>query len=368
MTSTATILLVEDEAPLRKVMASFLRSREFRILEAGNGMEALAAVRQEVPDLILSDITMDQLDGIGLLNGLRKDPRTATIPVIFITGLSDPKSIRQGMGSGADDYLTKPFAMNDLLVSIQARLEKQRLVRQAQAEAMQALSASINLSLPHELLTPLSGILGMAQLIQSESAEQSHIQAMATEILENGNRLREMVEKFLLFAQINIARANPEESQQLSSRQTECADLQLMQVAIGLAERYQRASDLQLECQSATVAMDCPLYQRAVSEILSNAFRYSPAGSPVKVRADVQENFYVIAIEDRGSGLDPVEISRVGAFMQFNRRFMEQQGTGMGLAIAKGLLEIHRGSLQLQSERGKGLRAILKIPVVPSLV
>src|SRR5207245_6100326 len=110
------------------------------------------------------------------LTALRQDPSTAAIPFIFLTGLSDRKQFRQGMGLGADDYLTKPFTVQELMTAVNTRLEKQAAVQRRSEQKLEELRGNIGMALPHELLTPLNGILGVASMMMDEGESQNAIE------------------------------------------------------------------------------------------------------------------------------------------------------------------------------------------------
>ena len=118
------ILVVEDEATIRNNVVSMLRMEGFDVLEANNGRVALALAREHIPGLILSDVMMPELDGYGLLEQLRADPATATIPLIFLSARTDRADRRRGMNLGADDYLGKPFSHGELMEAVTARIKR----------------------------------------------------------------------------------------------------------------------------------------------------------------------------------------------------------------------------------------------------
>lgn len=118
------ILVIEDEAEMRRNIITVLRLEKFEALGAENGRAGLDLARREKPDLILCDIMMPELDGHGVLTGLRADKSTAGIPFIFLTAKGEKADVRSGMNLGADDYLTKPVPKADLLAAIRSRLER----------------------------------------------------------------------------------------------------------------------------------------------------------------------------------------------------------------------------------------------------
>jgi EAL domain-containing protein (putative c-di-GMP-specific phosphodiesterase class I)/FixJ family two-component response regulator len=118
------ILIIEDEESVRENLLDLLEAEDFETITAANGRIGVHLAISEVPDLILCDMIMPEIDGIGVLTALRQDPTTATIPFIFLTAKSTKSDFRQGMNMGADDYITKPFTRVELLSAIMNRLEK----------------------------------------------------------------------------------------------------------------------------------------------------------------------------------------------------------------------------------------------------
>lgn len=128
MNKVLTLLVAEDEAAIRDNLVRLLRMEGHAVLVAEDGAQALALAREHLPDLVLSDINMPNLDGFGLLDRLRLDPRTAPIPLIFLSARSERADVRRGMALGADDYLVKPFSREEVLEAVAARLERSRML------------------------------------------------------------------------------------------------------------------------------------------------------------------------------------------------------------------------------------------------
>src|SRR5687768_510850 len=118
------ILLIDDNESIRENAAQVLRLAQYEVSEAENGKVGVEKAKLEIPDLIICDIVMPQLDGFGVLHVLSKYPTTAAIPFVFLTGKSERENIRKGMNLGADDYLVKPFAEKELLEVVERRLQK----------------------------------------------------------------------------------------------------------------------------------------------------------------------------------------------------------------------------------------------------
>ena len=127
------ILVIEDEARTREMFRDCLEAEGFQTLGAEDGLDGIQQVRQHLPDLVICDILMPRLDGYGVLSRVRQNSTTATIPFIFLTAKAGKTDRRQGMSLGADDYLTKPSTVEELLEAVSARLEKQALLQRCYA-------------------------------------------------------------------------------------------------------------------------------------------------------------------------------------------------------------------------------------------
>jgi len=133
------IVIIEDQAPMRRNLALMLELEGFAVESAANGREGLALVQSSRPDLVICDVMMPEMDGYEVVQSLREHPETATIPFVFLTAKGDRPDVRIGMNFGADDYLTKPVIRDDLLAAVQARLARAEavhdLVERAAADA-----------------------------------------------------------------------------------------------------------------------------------------------------------------------------------------------------------------------------------------
>jgi EAL domain-containing protein (putative c-di-GMP-specific phosphodiesterase class I)/CheY-like chemotaxis protein len=122
------ILVIEDEQIIRENILKLLKAEGFDVTGAENGAQGLNAAVSNLPDVIICDVMMPELDGYGVLMALRSNPVTATMPFVFLTGKAERSEMRQGMELGADDYLTKPFTKAELVGAISSRLKKQEAV------------------------------------------------------------------------------------------------------------------------------------------------------------------------------------------------------------------------------------------------
>jgi len=134
-----TILLIEDNLDVRENTAEILELADYKVFTAENGKVGVELAKKHLPDLIICDIMMPELDGYGVIHVLSKHPETATIPFIFLTAKTEKSEIRKGMNLGADDYLTKPFDDLELLDAVEIRLRKSELIRKSSSTSIDNL-------------------------------------------------------------------------------------------------------------------------------------------------------------------------------------------------------------------------------------
>jgi signal transduction histidine kinase len=316
------------------------------------------------------------MDGYGVLEELRKDPAGATIPFIFLTAKTDKSDVREGMGRGADDYLTKPFTATELITSVKARLNRKAQYDDRADEKLGELRENIILSLPHELRTPLTGILGFSDLLVLDSASMpsDKIAELAQYIHSAALRLYRLTESYLAYATLEVTLTDKERVASIRKLTTTKPRVVIEDEAIQKAQTQQRESDLVLrvdECQAVGIAEDN--LRKIVGEVVDNAFKFSDPGTAVEVVGTVKDHRYVISVSDKGRGMKPAQIKAIGAYMQFGRGLYEQQGSGFGLAIVKRLADLHGAGFEVTSTLEKETSveislALVDVPVADEVV
>lgn len=347
-----TILVIDDEQSVRKLIAEILAFAGFEVLEASGGTSGAQLAKETLPDLILCDVSMPDQDGFQTLRQVRQDANLAATPFVFLTGKTDHEDMRQGMVSGADDYLTKPFSANELIESVQARLDRRSQVSEASEKKLDDLRGNIVHMLPHELRTPLQGIIGFADILQDEyqDMEREQVGEMATHIMKSAQRLHRVVENFLVYAQIQVYRKDQQKLKSLQAETTPVSQEIIQSLIEQCPAAQSRIDDLSLWVAEETVSMSVGDLTKVVLELVDNAIKFSESGTPIEITGLADENNYRLSIQDYGRGMTSEQVQHIGAYTQFDRRFYEQQGTGLGLTIAKELVELHKGSLSVDSD------------------
>jgi len=361
------ILVIDDESWLREMIRLALEQQGFEVIEATDSTEGVAQAREQLPDLILCDVNMDKAGaGYATLAKLREDATTAAIPFILMTGLADAAGMRHGMELGADDYLPKPFKVDELYATVNARLRKVQTVRKEAEKKLSMLRSQISLILPHEMRTPLNGIISNSEMLAESagSLDPQTIAEMSQEICQSGQRLERLIENFLIYAQLEIVAADPQSINQLRSAVTAKPAELIRSAAMTQAEKAGRLNDLTLDLADAPLPVAEDYFKKIAIELVQNALKFSDAGLPVRVRLKATANEVALSVQDGGRGFSTEQISRVGAYMQFERKMQDEQGFGLGLAIAKKLVELHGGTLLIESNQGMGSTVTVKLPRV----
>ena len=360
----AKILVIDDDEHVCEMISSSLQLEGFETVSALDGTEGVEAARTHLPDLIICDIVMPNLDGYGTLKAVRGDPATAMIPFIFLTGQATKSDMRQGMVLGADDFLTKPLMIGELVAAIRTRLQKHALVKQETERKLDELRVNLSLSLPHEIRTPLSGIIGFAEVLRDDvkSLGPEEISEMAKIILKSATRLGHMVENFLTFAQLEMLAATSAPMAFVGKDTTVMFDLHVEEIVEKKGKEYARAEDVVLSLGGADASISTQSGKRIVEELVDNAFKFSSRGQSIEVTTKAVDDFWVLTVEDHGVGMESKEIAQIGAYKQFQRKAREQQGSGLGLAIALKMSQLYGGTLAVQSEIGKGTVVTVHIP------
>ncbi len=359
------VLVIEDDESMRELVGIALRDRNFEVFEAADGDEGLRIAIKELPDLILCDVKMDRITGYEVLASLRQQPVAATIPFILMTGIDDPggMGMRHGMEQGADDYLRKPFDIESLYATVDARLKKAEMIRSESERRMAALRDNISLMLPHELRTPLNGILAYGDMLRSDAdtLKPSEVAEMGQVISESGHRLERLIENFLIYTKTELIGSDPQQLAALRGDPCEDAASVVEEQARKQAEAFGRSADLDLELHPLPMPMSREYLSKVVSELVQNAFKFSLPDTPVSVGLAACDGQVQLSVSDIGLGMTSEEISRIGAFMQFGRKNLEQQGLGLGLTIARRLVGLYGGEVRVESEEGQGTRVEVRL-------
>jgi two-component system sensor histidine kinase/response regulator len=353
------ILIIEDDLAIRSNLQDLLEIHSHTVLAAADGPTGIR-LAADGPDLIFCDMVMPGMNGDEVIAAIRQFPCCLDTPFVFLTALSNRADQRFGMLLGADDYITKPFTERDIVDAIATRTRRQLPLRQRVEELLAERRTVVGANWSHELLTPMTTVLGGLDLIESEATtiKPDELIELLGIIRHGAVRQLTLSRKLILYFELELLKAGP------SGVNGHCPIAETVAAgAIKVAQEMKRFSDLAVCCDPGTAPLAGCVLSAAITEVVGNALRFSPTGQPVTVSGSCHGHRYVIAITDRGSGMTAVQCAHIGPFIQFGRDKREQQGLGLGLAIARSAATIAGGSLVLTpGDGGVGLRVIFDLP------
>jgi signal transduction histidine kinase len=378
------ILIVDDSADNRGLLAQLLED-DYRLSEAANGVEALAAIERDRPDLVLLDLLMPVLDGFGVLKRLADAPGPF-LPVIVVTAATEPEARLHALRLGANELLSKPIDSQELLVRVQnmLALKEARRATERRADELEALVAARTHEIAeqnrrlqeadrfkdeflaivsHELRTPLNFIMGFASVLDDEVqgplTPQQH-QSMG-HILEGAERMLALVEALLIMGQIQAGRFT------LDLAPVALADAvsEIVETFHGLAAQKGIHLATDLARSLPVIEADRRRLAQALSSLVDNAIKFTPEGGDVTLSVRLDGERVLVEVADTGVGMALDEIPR--AFQRFQQLDMSstrrEGGLGLGLAIAKALIEAHQGGIEVTSEPGRGTTVRFTLPL-----
>lgn len=358
------ILVIEDTQAIRDEIVSILELEGYFVHYANNGKDGIELALELAPDVVVCDIMMPDMDGYDVLQAVRKNPATNTTPFIFLTAKSTRGDMRYGMELGADDYITKPFTATELMNAITAQVRKRSKMEREFQERLNNLRVTLSRTLPHELRTPLVSVLAYGEMLVKNPGHfsESDLQDIGTTLLTSGNRLKHLIENYLVYTRLSLLMQDTMQLRMLRSESIAEPDKIIRDKALEIARHYDRDDDLVLKLQPARVHIIGEHLDKMITEMIDNAFKFSQQGTPVTVQA-VARKHYIIGVHNYGQGMTDDEINAIDAFVQFNREKQEQQGTGLGLVIARLIAKLHGGMFRVISEPGETIEVAVALPI-----
>jgi signal transduction histidine kinase len=367
--ATGRLLVADDNADMREFLTRLL-APHWQLDVVCNGKEALAAATKSPPDLVLSDVMMPEMDGVELLNALRRDPLTESIPVILVSARAGEEARLSGLETGADDYLVKPFAARELLTRVRTHLEMASIRKRTQAQLVQsAKMASLGAlvaGIAHEINNPLAFVLGHLSTIEKTLAALGSggelVPLAAPSWGRAITRLREArlgVERIQnLVHQLRIfSRLDEGELKRVSVRESIASVLAILRHRVGdHVTLVTDIEDVELLCFAS-------LFNQAVMNLVANAIDAVEGEGTVRIRASAQNGWLELTVTDTGQGIPTAIRDRI--FEPFFTTKAVGAGTGLGLSITYSITQKHRGTVELAPADPHGTVARLRLPLDP---
>ncbi|MCY1035761.1 ATP-binding protein [Corallococcus sp. BB11-1] len=367
----ARILLVDDNRDMRDYIQRVL-STDYDVETVTDGQKALEFALARPPDLVLSDVMMPRLDGVGLLQALRAAPHTRELPILLLSAKAGEQATVQGLSSGADDYLVKPFSAGELLARIASNLRLARMRREMAderaraeglAEALRARDDFLSVA-AHELRTPLA-----AFQLHLELAERSLGRDAPARALERMKHARSFIRRLALLVDV-LMDVSQITSGRLKLTRTDVDLAELLVEVTRFAEEEARREGTQL---TVTVdgpvmgAFDAPRICQVVHNLVANALKFG-RGKPVDVTLRPDGAVVRLCVVDHGIGIKPEDRDRI--FERFERAVSTHHygGLGLGLWVSRQVVEAHQGHIDVEDTPGGGTTFRVTLPLKDAAV
>jgi len=361
-----TVLVVDDDPTILDSVTDLLRISGYHILSATNGVEGLRMMQTNTPDLIIADIMMPEMDGYRFYEAVRENPAWTPIPFIFLTARGERKDIRRGYMLGADQYLTKPFEAEDLLVAVEKRLERVRAIQAVTKNEVEQVKQQLLTIFSHELRTPLSYIYGYVHLLEEghKGLDDDVIGEILGDMRAGAERLVRLTEDLMQIVYIDSGAMILRMEREGKESNISPLILQAIRELDEKAERRKVIVSAQIPDQLSIWCVP-EFVQDVVRRLVDNAIKFSRReDGHVWVRAEMVNDWVAITVQDDGIGIDPANLKLIfERFQQLDREKLEQQGVGLGLALADRLVDLHGGRIEVESEPGEGSTFTVYLPV-----
>jgi signal transduction histidine kinase len=365
------VMVVDDNAGFRESLLALLDAGDLEVVgEARSGEEALSIVETLSPDVVLMDVRMPGIDGIETTRRLKR--ARPTLGVVALSGHEDQAIVREMLVAGASGYVLKDSDGDDILSAVQhaahgggvlspevtprvideltEALDRERRRTRELEEAQRALierSArrhELVARLSHELRTPVTVILGMAQTMAKGTATPEQQAELQARIVERAQNLARLVERFELTFDADL---------------TERVDV--LELVRDVAAEQPRIA-VTAESELPEIELNPVVGRRVLGELLDNALRFSPEETPVHVGVRAGHDRIEVRIVDRGPGIAPADQARI--FQCFERATAPEEvsGLGLGLFIAREIVAAHRGSIAVRSSEEAGTTFTVRLP------
>jgi len=366
MTASHTILIVDDDPAILMGLTLKIKRHGYQVITAKDGHEGIQKVKENKPDLVLSDVMMPFPDGFEMRRILRQDVELASIPFIFLTARTDVQDRLRGFREGADDYILKPFNADEVLARIDAviqRIEAERnrgreqMKEQARKE-VEKLKQEILQNYHHELSTPLTNILLPLEIAINKKLESSEEQTRFIRMaLSNANRLESLTTDLILLSSIDQGNLN-------NIRQPIDINVHLLNPIRNRLERYtskelEFVPDIALHEEISAPRRELT---HSILHLVDNALKFSPDKGKVSLTMKTNKNGLSISVQDNGAGISPELREKV--FERFYQAsggdIRKYEGLGVGLTIARAVFESNGGFVRItDSTYGCCVQALL---------
>jgi len=344
-----------------------LTNEKFQVCTANCGNMCIEQAKAEKPDLILLDVMMPDISGFDTAVILKKDPQTADIPIIFLTALNNPSDLVHGFQVGANDFLTKPFNKEELIVRVMHQITlvaAKRLIQQQNQELRATISNRDKMYsvIAHDLRSPMASIRMVLNLIVTTMSPDTIGQELY-ELLDKANRESEechdLLDNLLKWTKSQTGRLN-----------VVLQDLDLNDIIPGVVDIFEMIAQtkrIKLEYKGTSEPMvvraDNDMLKTVVRNFLSNAIKFSPEESVIEIMMTKEGNFAKVSITDHGVGIAPERLDSIFHKGETTYGTSGEEGSGLGLQLCADFSRKIGGDVKVESKLGVGSTFSVFVPL-----
>lgn len=362
------ILIVDDVMSNVLLLKVLLTNEKFAIATASNGRQALEQVEKENPDLVLLDVMMPDMSGFEVAQHLKSNPNTADIPIIFLTALNSTADIVKGFQVGANDFISKPFNKEELIIRVTHQISlvaAKRLILSKTEELQRTIAGRDKLYsvIAHDLRSPMGSIKMVLNMLilnlpsEKIGAEMYELLTMAHQTTED---VFSLLDNLLKWTKSQIGKLN-----------VVYQDVDLVEVTDGVIEIFSMVASLkkirihEMKPEKMMVNADIDMLKTVVRNLLSNAIKFSKENSEVLVKMEEVDGMAVVSVQDYGCGISEEGQKKLlhtdTHFSTFGTN--NEEGSGLGLLLCKDFVVKNGGKLWFTSKEGEGSIFSFSIPV-----
>jgi len=370
-TKNKNILIVDDKLENLKVLESTLVQQGYEVRKAINGSMALMGAIAELPDLVLLDIKMPDMDGYEVCRQLKANQETSDIPIIFLSALDDVLDKVKAFDVGGVDYIVKPFQTEEIIIRVQNQLQILNLQQQLRVHNKQLTTLNQELVrsnreleqfayvASHDLREPLRMIMSFSQLLAQRYSGQFDEEGdkILDFVVDGAKRMERLIQDLLAYSRV----ANQVKTFE-SLNCEEVIDRALSNLQLTIQETNAQITRDTLPIIFGDKTQLVQLFQN----IIANGIKYQQEEAPIiHIGAETRQGQLLFSIKDNGIGINPQHQERVFQIFQRLHTRQEYSGTGIGLAICKKIVELHGGKIWVESAVGKGTTFLFTMPLEP---
>lgn len=353
-------LLIVDDVQTNVLLLKALLGREgYSIMVANNGQEALSRVEVELPDLILLDVMMPEIDGFEVAAKLKENERYAEIPIMFLTALDDTESIVKGFKLGASDFISKPFRKEELMVRLRHQLSlvaARKIILQQTEELKKTIDNRDKLYsvIAHDLRSPMASMKMLLNTLMM-SVDRGKIDPDVYDMLEMSNKTSEEVFSLL----DNLLKWTKSQLGKLTVIPQELDITALTDGVVEVSSTVAETKNIKIVREgkvNSLVKVDIEMIKSVIRNLISNAIKFSEPGSEIVVGVKDDGDQVVVYVKDTGKGIKKEDqgklLNDATHFTTYGTR--SEEGSGLGLLLCRDFVKKNGGELWFESEEKVG--------------